>query len=204
MCSRWSKTVNIPFKKCVNVSQLIQNVNIPFEICVNGSVGTENCALAYGANVFYIKTLICHCKYCKRLGTTPFSVLKLNRFLTFSLYVMKMLKTCYVFEKLLGSWRAVYTYFKWNINVCMWNTLAIMRKNNFPFSRNHLHIFPMQYWGARDEGSGNVRGKFEECSGCQRVIHEEATARTSCGHLYGILIIPPLKPSSEFAIKELP
>ena len=33
----------------------IQNDNITFEILVNGSVDTENCALAYGATVFYIK-----------------------------------------------------------------------------------------------------------------------------------------------------
>ena len=50
------QNVNISLEICVNVFQLIQNVNIPFEICVNGSVDNENCALAYGANVFYIKT----------------------------------------------------------------------------------------------------------------------------------------------------
>ena len=49
---------HISFEICVNVFQLIQNVNIPLAICVNGSVDTENGALAYGANVFYIKTQI--------------------------------------------------------------------------------------------------------------------------------------------------
>ena len=59
--------------------QLIQNVNIQFEICVNGSVDTENGALAYGANVFHIKTLILQLKYNEILKNIniPFEIFAL-------------------------------------------------------------------------------------------------------------------------------
>ena len=50
--------------------------------------------------------------------------------------------------------------------------------------------------------SGKVRGRFGEGSGKVRERSGGASARPPCGHFYGILIIPLLEPSSEFAIKE--
>ena len=57
--------------------------------------------------------------------------------------------------------------------------------------------------GRFGEGSEKVRADIEPPSSRHRAGTAGASARPPCGHLYRILIIPLLEPSSELAIREI-